>query len=361
MAAMAVALALAIDLVTSKGVGHDLGAYILAARSLAAGEAVYPAGAFTLGPFGHFVYPPPVALLFVPLAALPFDVARVLWLAALGLLAAAVILFLARELRPSVRYWACAGMILFFPLGWELTLGNLTLVTLVCCLVAWRARGWASATGLAAAVGLKLLAAPLVPFFAAAGRGTTAVRSVVVCAAVAVVTLPALADDWAPFVAVLATIARSEPGQGSNIVPSLFAWPLLRPLLPLLGLALVIACGAAARRGGAAADHAFRVALAALPLFASTLWYPYLLLALPLLAADAPAPPGRLRTLFRLARPLAWLLMQAQVVRDPGRDFILPLVGLLLLLAAGALEVRSALRATAPDRTVAPRLAAATA
>lgn len=361
--AMAVALALALDLVTHKATGYDLGAYVLGARRLIAGEPLYPQGDFVLGPFGQFLYPPPVALLFVPLAPLPFDAARIVSLLLLIALAAFVAWALARELRPRVRYWACAGIALFFPLVWEISLGNLTLVTLALSITAWRIRNasWGGGLALAGAAGLKLLAMPLLPFFAVARRPGLVARSLLVAAALSLATLPLLLDEWTAYVATLAVIASAPPGTGSNIVPALFAAPPLRPLLPLLALWLVLVCGVAARRGGVAAEHSFRVALAATPLAASTLWYPYLVLAVPLLVAAAPAPDlAWSRPVFAVARPAAWVVMQTQLVRDSGRDFILPLAGLLLLLGVGVLEVIFALRAARavpPERT--PRLAAA--
>ncbi|MBI4571278.1 MAG: methyltransferase domain-containing protein [Chloroflexi bacterium] len=346
--AMAVALALALDLVTYKATGYDLGAYVLGARRLIAREPLYPEGDFVLGPFGQFLYPPPVALLFVPLAPLSFDAARIVSLLVLSALAAFVTWTLARELRPRVRYWACAGIVLFFPLVWEISLGNLTLVTLALALAAWRIRNasWRGALALAGAAGLKLLAVPLLAFFAVARRPGLVARSMLVAAALSLATLPFLLDEWTAYVGTLAVIASAPPGTGSNIVPALFATPPLRPLLPLLALCLVLVSALAARRGGVAAEHAFRVALAATPLAASTLWYPYLVLAVPLLVAEAPAPDlARLRPAFTAARPAAWIVMQTQLVRDSGRDFILPLVGLLLLLGVGVLEVIFALRA----------------
>lgn len=347
--ALAVAIALALDLGTHKATGYDLGAYVLGARRLLAGEPLYPGNDFVLGPFGQFLYPPPVALLFVPLADISFDVTRVVSLIALTAIGAVVTWTLTRRLRPRVRYWACAGIVLFFPLVWEITLGNLTLVTLALSLVAWRVRtrSWSSGIALAGAAGLKLLAAPLLPFFAAAGLHRTVMRSIAVMAVASLATFPLLADEWAAYMVTLSVIASAPPGTGSNISPSIFATPALRALLPLVALWLALACGVAARRRGPAAEHGFKVALAAAPLAATTLWYPYLVLALPLLVADAPAPARPwLRPVFGAARPVAWLVMQTQLVRDSGRDFILPVIGLLLLLGVGALETIFALRAT---------------
>lgn len=364
LATLAIAIALSIDLLTYKLVGYDLAAYILGARRLLAGEPLYQSGPIVLGPFGQFVYPPPVALLFVPFAPLSFNASRAIMLLGLAAVAAALAWWLTRGLRPGIRYFAAAGVVQFFPLVWEVSLGNLTLLTLALCLVSWRLRGDAMRSGvaLAAALGLKLLLIPLVPFLLTAGRYRSLAAAAIAGGAVVLVTLPLLWSEWWRFAELLSRLAAAPPGSGSNIVPVLFSAPALRPLLPALAIAITVGCGAAARRGGVAEEHAFRVALAAVPLFASTLWYPYLIFSLPLLVASAPGPPAPwLRPLFAAVRPLAWVFMQDQALREPGRDFLFPLFGLLLLLAVGLTELRFALGRVRSEKVPSQPLTAAAA
>lgn len=342
IATLGASITLSIDLLTYKGVGYDLAAYILAARRLLAGEPLYPTEIVVLGPAGQFVYPPPVALLFAPLGLLPFDPVRAGALVILTALGALLTVELVRHLPRRSRYWAAAGMVVFFPLVWEVGLENLTLVTVVLCLGAWKLRRLPGLSGacFAIALGLKLLPLVLIAYLALARRWGILLWSLGATALVVVLTWPVVAAEWAAFLSLLTRIGGGPPGSGSNIVPVIFSAPALRPVLPALAVAIAAICGLVSRGRGDREEHAFRVALAASPLLAATLWYPYLIFALPLLITTGPTPPRSiLRLPFALARPAAWLLMQAQVVKDPGRDFILPLVGLLLLLVVGLLEL----------------------
>lgn len=338
---MSMSIALSIHLLTLQFVGYDLAAYILAARRLLAGEPLYPMSLAALGPFGQFLYPPPVALLAVPLAVIPFDVARGFGLVALLLLAAWLTWSLVRDLRPMVRYWAVAGVVLFFPLIWEVRLENLTLVTLALCVFAWRRRRSSLAAGavFASALGLKLLPIALIPFYLCAGRLRTVAWAAAVLGAITLLTFPFLAPQWGEYIRVLGTIASVPPGTGSNIAPFIFSLGAFRFVLPAAGIALALVCGLASRIR-ATEDHAFRVTLAGVPLLASTLWYPYLVFAIPLLVAPAPSI-GPLVPRFALwsARPIAWYLMQRELISDPGREFILPMFGLLFLIGVGLVEL----------------------
>lgn len=342
-------IAVDVDLLTSKLVGFDLAAYILGARRLLGGAPLYQSDVVGLGPFGQYVYPPPVAGLFVPLALLPFDAARLVGLFALVGMAGVLTWALVRRLPLSTRYWAAAAIVLFFPLVWEVSLENLTLATLLLCLLAWRLRRSDRRAGLAlaAALGLKLLPIALVAFLLAAGRRRMVGWALLALGAVTAASLPFLGEAWVDYLAVLGRLASAPPGVGSNIVPLVFATPALRPLLPALALLVALACGLAVRREPSVDECAFRVALAVVPLFASTLWYPYLVFALPLLVSIPPsdAPPALSRSLLA-SRALAWLVMQAQLIREPGRDFLLPLAGLLFLVGVGLVELLAAVRST---------------
>lgn len=343
LVALALAVAFALESITSYPLGYDLAAYLSAARRLLAGEALYPVpsrGAAELGPFGQFFYPPLVAAAFVPLALLPNEVSFVGWTVFLIAVAAAVCVALVRPLRPELRPWAAAAFAFFFPLGWELRLGNLTLLTLAFCLLAWRWRARAKLAGAAFAVALmlKLLPLVLVAFLIAAGRVRLVVWSGVFLACAVGASWPWLGPAWLDYLELLQTLARSAPGKGSNIVPLAFVDSPARYALPALALATAIAGGRFARARQELETYALYVALAVAPLLSSTVFYTYLTFSLPLLvgagvAAAAAWPP--LRALETIARPSAWVLMQAQLLRQPGRDFTLPLLGLLLLLLVG--------------------------
>src|SRR5438093_1146916 len=80
-------------LIQQRGLGRNYGsydfyAYLTAASHLVGGESLYPQLAlpsFELGDQGLYLYPPPIAILFVPLLALPFATASAIWATALTL------------------------------------------------------------------------------------------------------------------------------------------------------------------------------------------------------------------------------------------------------------------------------------
>jgi hypothetical protein len=104
-------------------------------------------------------------------------------------------------------------------------------------------------------------------------------------------------------------------------------------VLPLAGLAAASLAGLAAGRNTDPGHQtaAFDACLAAAPLLATSVWYTYLVLALPALvrrALPAPGSAGRGRW-----RPLAWLAIEARLAP-------LPLAGLLGLVTGALLELR---------------------
>lgn len=342
LVAFCVSIALTIDLVTLKLVGFDLAAYILAARRLLSGEPLYQSGLSALGPFGQYLYPPFVVVPFLPAAMVPFDIARGAGLLLLSAVAGLLLWYWVAPLPRASRYWGAAATTLFFPLIWEVTLENLTLISLALCVLAWRVRDRSAWSGglLGVAIGLKLLPLLLIPFFLAARRWRVLAWSIVVLALIIAATWPIVGHEWAAYASLLTYIVNAPPGTGSNIVPILFASPALRLLLPTLAFAVAVMCGAVAARRDGREEAAFRVALAAVPLVASTLWYPYLVFALPLLVSSGARPSTfPLRVVLGAARPVSWVLMQWEALSDPGREFVLPFVGLLFLVAVGLLEL----------------------
>jgi glycosyl transferase family 87 len=342
LAALGIAIALAIEQMTLRLVGYDLAAYILGSRRLISGEHLYQRDVVGLGPFGQFVYPPPVALAFIPFAVLPFDLARGVVLALLVSVAAVLTWSLVRTLPPRTRYWGAAAIVAFFPLIYEVTLENVTLVTLALCVLAWHLRRRAARAGalFALALGLKLLPVSLLAYLAVARRGRVIVWSGLVLLGIAVASWPFVGAEWSDFLSLLARLARASSASPSNIAPAVFSVAPFSVLLPGLSLGVAMMCGAVSLARDDREDHAFRVALAAVPLVAATLWYPYLVFALPLLVTSAPPAPARaLRIPFAAARPASWILIEIQRALDPKGDLVVPLIGLLLLLAVGLLEL----------------------
>ena len=158
--ALVLGLAL-LTLVGSRGFAFDFAAYHAAAARIASGASPYlpetVGGPFSPGPFGLYLYPPPFAVLLVPLLALPFQTAAVLFLAArVALLAAAcAILPVPRVVRAATFAVAAVSQ----PVLSDLNLGNVSIIVLFLGAAAWR---WidrpAGAVALAAGI---LLRAPL--------------------------------------------------------------------------------------------------------------------------------------------------------------------------------------------------------
>jgi Glycosyltransferase family 87 len=105
----------------------DVRAYYEAGARLNAGQPLYPANQDVNGPHAYF-YPPLFAILFRPLALLPFDTAAAIWevlvLATLG-----ATLWRLGIRRPAT--WLAVGM-LGIPIGWALAIGQAqSIVTLL--------------------------------------------------------------------------------------------------------------------------------------------------------------------------------------------------------------------------------------
>ena len=322
--------------------GYDLDAYVGAAQRLTTGAPLYPAsGPDGLTPVGQgaFFYPPVVAAAFIPLAQLAVPDARLIWFALLILLAALVGAWLVRGVTPGSRPWAIAAYLAYLPLLSELRYGNLNLVTLALCLAAWHQRGRAPIAGalLAAALGIKLLPLALVLFLLVAGRWRIVAWTAGIGLVVIAASWPWLGTAWSAYLGVIGGIGVGTPAAGSNIVPEALAGPPLRYLLPLLGLAVAAIVGVTARRQTAHEERAYTTAIAAAPLLATTVWFPYLVLALPALIGTSGSERGQMVRQDRVSTSggvLAWLAIEAQVLRS-AIALPLPLTGLLVAVVNG--------------------------
>jgi glycosyl transferase family 87 len=145
----------------SEGFAYDFAAYDAAARRLLAGDPIYLPGtvdAYRAGDYeGLYLYPPPVALAFVPFALAPADDAANLWFAfRLVLLAfGCAILPVSRTARLAT--FAIAAVT--FPVLFDLNIGNISVV-----IFALTAMAWALGDGPFAAVAHALLALLRLPF-----------------------------------------------------------------------------------------------------------------------------------------------------------------------------------------------------
>lgn len=328
--------------------GFDLWAYVLAGQHLLAGDPLYPPEPqMPAGPFGEFHYAPSVALPFVLLAPLPFWLATALWIGLNTGVAAAIGIYLIRPLPRDARPWAAAMFLLFLPTILEISLGNINLLTLGLCLVAWsqRARAAVAGTILAVAIGLKLLPLALVLFYLASGRGRVAAWTVAVITAGVLVTALLFARDFPAFIGLL--IALKDSHQTADLIAStppadvaaMLGSPIGRWLLPAAALATATLGGVAARRDERGETHLHHFALAFAPYLApfGLLWFPYLVFALPLMASTLHRalllPRPQIRASLIAALALSWLLLQIVGERNDLVPIAAHLVGLVVLFA----------------------------
>jgi glycosyl transferase family 87 len=352
--------------------GYDLWAYVLAARHLLAGEPLYAAQPeVPFGPYGEYHYAPPAAVPFVLLAPLPFWLATAVFIALNTGVAALIAAHLIRPLPRDARPWAAAAFVLFLPLILEIALGNLNLLTVGLCLLAWaqRQRSAAAGTILAVAIGLKLLPLTLVLFYLASGRGRVVAWTLVIGVAGLLLTALLFARDLPAYVALLVAlkdshwaadlIASTPPPEVAAILGS----PIGRWLLPVAALGTAVLGGLAARRDPRRETHLHHLALAFAPYLASfgLLWFPYLVTALPVMASTlerallVPRPHERGALIAAIA--LSWLLLQVVGEQNDLVPIAAHLLGLVVLLAV-ALAVLALARPRNITESVAARVAA---
>ena len=324
------ALAAAVQIGGRLALGFDLVAYWEAGQRVASGGPLYRAPGETLGELGEFRYPPHVALAFVPLARLPLPVAQVVWLAVQLAAASAVGIALLRRLPAAARPWAAAGYVLYLPLVLEVVLGNLNLLTLALCLLAWSVRDRPALAGglLAAGLGLKLLPLTLIPFYLAAGRIRIVLWTLATGLAVLIGTAILLPVRLAEFLALLlrltetpwvrAAIDREQP----ELLAAVFWSRGLAILLALLAVAAAIWAGRTARRTGADETHLHALALATAPYLApfAVFWTTFLVFSLPLFASTLGRAlrldSMRGRAVAAAGLACCWLLIQVVRLQD---------------------------------------------
>ena len=305
--------------------GYDFHAYWLAGRHLLSGAPLYPDATTILGLPDEFRYLPIVAILFVPFALLPYEVALPTWTLLQVAIAAVVGLTLIRPLPATWRPWAAAGYVFCLGLVLEVTLGNVNLISLALAMAAWRFRDRAIPAGilLAAAVGLKFLPITLLLFYVASGRWRPVLAGALIGAGGLVTGALLMSDRTAEYLRfaprlleqdwVYAHIARPGP----PLLAAIF-WSELFPLVLAAAAALLaVFAGVAARRDPEREQTWHALTLATMGYLApfGYFWTTFLLLSLPL-AADilrrAASWPSRSRALAISAVFVSWVLMQPQ-------------------------------------------------
>ena len=367
-AGMAVLVALALP------PGYDFRAYWLAAQHLLDGGPLYPGPGVHLGLSGGFRYAPLIAVPFLVFTPLSFEIARWIWIALLIVVATVVARSGIRTLPWAARPWAAAGVVVFLPLVLEVVLGNLNLLTLALCLVAWRWRDRAPIGGpvLALAVGLKLLPAALLLFYVGTRRwrllGWTAATGAIGLAITAAVMPDRLAEylrfaprlleqDW-----VFEVIDRPRP----EWLAAIF-WNDAFPNV----LAIVVAIGAfvagrASRSGGERATTLHHITLATMGYLApfGYFWTTFLILTLPLfgdvLRRSLALESTRSRVAAVSVVVLCWGLIQVQQLRDLV-PILAHLTGATLLVTLALVLLGSSARAQIEGRSMSRSRAKATA
>lgn len=356
--------------------GYDFSAYWAAANHLLNGEPLYAASQLA-GPYAPqvqylYLYPPPLAALVAPLAAVfPTDYRAAAWVwSAIGAAVLAVsVLALARSERIAERYpllggrgrWLLvAGAFAFPPVVGELVMGNVHLLLLGLLTLAWLAirRGDSRGDVLAgAAIGIaavvKVFPGLLVVWLLLTRRSRAAAWVVIGALAAVLVALPFTGlQPWREFPTVLANL--SAPSDTTDtLAPTVWLAPYIgftgaRIVVTTAALLLLVGVSIRARHElpsarPAVVARSFGAAVVLSILVAPALYHHYLaLLVLPFVLALGSGVPLRWLALAYLLMwggqqdslgDLSWVVNRA-----------LPTAGALVLLAALAGGVRGGRR-----------------
>ena len=328
--------------------GYDLSAYWRAAQAVLDGGSPYApfqlAGSYSPQQQFLYVYPPFLAVLVAPFAAVLDDYRSANWLwAAVGavILAVAVVMVARRErlARGFDLVLLVAAAFAYAPVVSELNIGNVHLLILGLLAGAWLALGRRSAGGdtaagvlVAVAALIKVFPALLVLWFLVTGRVRAAVASLVAMVVLVLATLPVTGlGPWLDYPTVLANLGPPTELTDvlaptvwlATVMPSLVA----QALVTVVGIAVVV--WTARRRSE---PVSFAVAVTVSVLIAPALYPHYLaILVLPMLFALRFAPPAWWVGLVWLSAmgggpevfgDLAWIANR-----------VVPLLGALLLVA----------------------------
>jgi alpha-1,2-mannosyltransferase len=251
-----------------------------AARDVVHGRNPYPPPTVAgVAPGDRFVYPPVIAVLFVPLGLLPFPLAA-------GLMALALVAAVAGTLwLLGVRDWRCYGAAyLAIPVLHDVRLGSLTPLLALGLALAWHWRDRArSVLPLSLIILAKLFLWPLGVWLIATGRIRIAFRTALACAVATALSWALIGfrglDDYPRLLQVLSSY---EQARGYSPVAAGLALGLgstaARATAIALGLVLLGLCVALARRGDD--RRSLMLALAASLALSPIVWLHYFVLLL---------------------------------------------------------------------------------
>ncbi len=316
---------------------EDFEAYYEAAARIAAGEPLFSEAQLD-GPIdavcaGCYIYPPMLAQLLAPFAAVPLEVAKVGWfllLSAAAFAAAWIGASVGGASRSWERViWTLVATTCFFPVFHSNWLGNVG--SLVALSAAFVALGGAAA-GVGAAFSAVLKVSPLVYVPVALVSDARSRRTVIVALAGLLLTFILLAPQaWADTPAMIGNLLAGAGDVHWNLGPAAMAanigWPdaavgAIRALALVGGIGcLLLALWLA--RTPAGLPLAVVLASATMLLVPATLWYHYLVVLLPLAAMAWPRATSWSR----------WSLVAAAAVTSLAGINILP-IGLSFFSAA---------------------------
>jgi hypothetical protein len=267
--------------------GYDFLAYLAAGQRLLAGQPLYDLQQTAPGPFGLYLYPPPFALLMVPLALVPQTLAVALWLGALAVAFVVAIAILPTSPRVRALTLLVAGTSWPVLYGWRI--GQPGMLLLLLGAVGWRYldRPWLLGGSTALGVLAKVQPGAVFLWALLVGRWPALVRGLVVGVSLAAVSAVLLGPVvWLDYGRLIVGTAASADTTPHNFAPGALAYAAGAPEPVARAIELATMAGAAtalvvaARRGGPAAGYL--AALVAGQLFSPLLWDHYaVLLVLP--------------------------------------------------------------------------------
>jgi hypothetical protein len=210
------AVVLAVAMVTwlgsaAAGSAYDFHAYYDAALRLVATGTPYQAetlsGPFSPGPYGLYLYAPPLAVLFVPLTWLGEQPAMLVWLLArIGLLVATCALL---PMSRPLRLAAFGVAALSVPFLLDLNLGNVSLIVTFLAVVTWR---WLDrplgSIALAIALTLRPTMGIVLGWWLLRARWRPILWTVIAAAVIFIATLPFVEiGGWTDYVTVIRNLS----------------------------------------------------------------------------------------------------------------------------------------------------------
>ncbi len=284
LAGLGSAAAIIVTAGTGGSLGYDYRAYELAVERLLAGQPMYDTFADVAGPFGLFLYPPPFAVLVLPITLLPYELSVSIWTVLLVVASALAIAILpvSRTTRLVVLLLAS----LSWPLIYGIKLGQVGPLLLLAFAAGWRWMDRPLRFGIAAAIGtvIKLQPAMLIAWAAVTGRRRAAMLGL---AAVALISIAATVvtgpGAWLDMADVLGRVNRPiDTPRSFGLGRLLFEAGLpatLATMVHWLNLAAVIAVVAFVVWRGSAVASYLAVVIAS-QLTSPVLWDHYALILL---------------------------------------------------------------------------------